>query len=407
MQKNAMGFGFIVSTLWCVVLSSANAVSHRESLVRKSNIVEARQIAAKKCNGLPDLCDLRIDQVTYPASHNAGSGFDGLLYWGSGGAAPSCSIRNHDKSYSEQLEYGIRYFDVDTCYGDKEGEALNCHCGADCGYTGSIKKGLEQIDRWMQSHPNEVALIHFNHNVQKGYEAKIARSIEDTLLKLWPSNAHGKLAMNSFYNTYHYWPKLKDAIQSNERIFILVAEYLYQNMPSKDQGIVLSKGLIASTWGTNPVTSSCSGITQHAKDKCSTSTTFIDLSAFGSYGLCTWEMATICSKWLGEAAFECLKLRKTLGKTVNFLLVDWAEYYSGGESVINKAKFMNEENIKTYLGKSIFFPELTGCSYHSGWFYNYCWKYCPKYGWCWINKYCGKDPDICKKQDYPCYSSCG
>ena len=262
----------------------------------------------------------------------------------------------------------------------------------------------------MQSHPNEVALIHFNHNVQKGYERNISQSIETTLLKIWPPNIPGKLAMSAYYNTHGNWPKLKDAIRPNERIFIFVATELYKYMSLEHKWLVLSYGRIASTWDTNPVIFSCSGITQHAKQKCGVPGafyTFIDLSAFGSYGKCTWDMAETCSSWLGQAAFECYKLREMRDKTVNFLLVDWADHFAGGESVINKAKFMNQKNIKTYLGKSIFFPELTGCAYHSGWFHNYCWKYCAEYGWCWINVYCGKDPNVCKKQDYPCYSSCG
>ena len=100
------------------------------------------------------------------------------------------------------------------------------------------------------------------------------------------------------------------------------------------------------------------------------------------------------------------RLREPMGKTVNFLLVDWIDYYHGEESVINKAKFMNQKNIKKYLGKSIFFPELTGCSYDSNRSGKYCFKYCSEYGWCWVNQFCGDNADICKQKDYPCYSSC-
>ena len=33
----------------------------------------ATGINGTKCNGMEGLCDLRIDQVTFPAAHNAGS----------------------------------------------------------------------------------------------------------------------------------------------------------------------------------------------------------------------------------------------------------------------------------------------------------------------------------------------
>ena len=113
--------------------------------------------------------------------------------------------------------------------------------------------------------------------------------------------------------------------------------------------LVQNDYIIASTWDTNPVTSSCSAITTNAESKCFNYAEFIDLSAFGSYGLCTWNMANVCSKWLGEALDACYEKRKLNGKTVNFLLVDWSDYYSGEESVVNKAKFMNQKNIKKYL----------------------------------------------------------
>lgn len=362
---------------------------------------------AINCNGLSELCDLRIDQATFPGSHNSGAGFDGLLKYGSGILAASCFYRNQDKSFSGQLEFGIRYFDVDTCY--RHNKVVNCHCSGsgDCAYTGSMEKGLSQIDRWMNSHPNEVIIIHFNNNAQNVYRDKIANSLEKVLLKLWKPNSSGTLAMNTHYRTNNWkWPTLGDAIRQNQRIFVFMDNNLSQHIYRLHHWFVRSNGIIGSTWDTNSVSSSCSGITTNAKKKCSRSSDFTDLSAFGSYGLCTWDMATVCSKWLGEAEEECYRLRERKGKTVNFLLVDWIDYYHGKESVINKAKFMNQKNVKKYLGKSIFFPELAGCSYHSGWEGKYCYKYCAKYGRCWVNQYCGDNADVCKKKDYQCHSSC-
>ena len=362
-----------------------------------------------KCNGLQDLCNLRLDQITLPGSHNAGSGFDGALYYWSGAKAASCFYRNHGKSFSQQLEFGIRYFDIDTCY--RGTKAMNCHCtfGRNCAYAGSIEKGLSEINKWMNSHRYEIAVVHFNQDVQNYKVSGIYKSIATSLLKFWKPNTSGKLAMSTYYKNNNFvWPVVKDAISSNQRIFVFMDRKLYQHSLQQHRlWLVKSNDLIASTWGINRVTSSCSGITTNAKKKCSSRATFIDLSAFGSYGLCTWYMATICSKWLGEANEACYNLRVKNDKTVNFLMVDWLDYHKEKESVVNKAKFMNQKNIMKYLRKSIFFPELTGCSFHPVWLDDYCWKYCSEYGWCWINKSCGKDASVCKQQDYPCYSSCG
>ena len=361
-----------------------------------------------KCNGLEDLCHLRLDQITMPGSHNSGSGFDGRLHYSNGIVCSSCFYRNQGKSFSEQLEFGIRYFDIDTCYHNNE--AMNCHCpgggksGKHCGYSGSIEKGLVQIDLWMKAHPSEVIMINFGRDVQGGYQKKIAKSIRTTLLKLWGPSKAG-LKMSDHYRKNHgRWPTLKDAISSNKRIFILMHSNLQRFLLSdywNSKWLLMSNHLVASTWKTLHVALSCSGIVTSAKAKCATRTTFLDLEAIGSYGLCTRDMAKVCSKWLGQAQQACYDKRKTHGKTVNILLVDWVSNYSGYESVVNKAKFMNLKNIANYLGKKIFFPEMQGCSK------NYCWKLCEEYGWCWSNVYCGADEGICKRQSFECNGKCG
>ena len=360
--------------------------------------------SAAPCNGLDDLCDLRIDQATFPGTHNAGSGFDGYLYYGGGGVALSCFYRNQDKSFTEQLAFGIRYFDIDTCY--KNNEAVSCHCNSGiCAYAGSISKAMHQVDTWMRNNVNEVVIIHFNRDIQEGKESNIANSIKSTLLSLWDPNSGGDLLMNTYHGTNRAWPTLGQAITNKQRIFIFMDNRLKSHVPQN--WAYNSNYYIASSWGSNSFTSSCGAITTHASSKCTSTLDFMDLSAFGTAGWCVADMAAICSEWLGEAMEECYKKRITGDRTVNFLLVDWIQYFRGRESVVNKAKFMNEKNIQHYLNRNIFLPELAGCSYHPGWFYWYCWRYCSGYGWCWVNAYCGKDHGLCKRSELSCYGSCG
>ena len=75
--------------------------------------------ATMKCNGMEELCNLRLNQVTLPGTHNSGSGANGRLYHWEGGLAPSRLWRNQQWGFTKQLDYGIRYFDIDTCYVDK------------------------------------------------------------------------------------------------------------------------------------------------------------------------------------------------------------------------------------------------------------------------------------------------
>lgn len=363
--------------------------------------------AATTCNGLADLCDLRINQATFPGTHNSGSGFDGLLYYWIGAPAGSCVYRNQGKSFTDQLSFGIRSFSIDTCY--KDNEVVNCHCGpVTCAYTGSMEKALRQIDAWMKNHTSEVIILHFNRDVQENYEKQIAQGLESLLLSLWdPSSTNNPVMSTYYHDNNNQWPTLSEAIHSRQRILVFMNSDLSQHISSQNW-LITSDDIIGITWGKFRMSTSCSAITKNAKSKCNTSSDLIELSAFASYGLCTWEMARICSKWLGEAQDECYEIRMSSGRTVNFLYVDWAvDYYSGQESVVRKAKFMNQRNIKQYLKKDIYFPEFSGCSFHAGWFGSYCWKYCAGYGWCWINKDCGNNADVCKQQDYPCYSSCG
>ena len=68
------------------------------------------------CNGDVNLCSLKFNQVTFAGSHNAGSGFCGPLRSLGGGLNIPCFSRNQDLSFAEQLDFGIRFFDVDLCY---------------------------------------------------------------------------------------------------------------------------------------------------------------------------------------------------------------------------------------------------------------------------------------------------
>ena len=180
-------------------------------------------------------------------------------------------------------------------------------------------------------------IIHFNRDSQKDYRKQIAKSLEATLLKLWQPTSTRGLAMNTYFKKNQgRWPTLKKAIRRNQRIFIFMDNGLLQYLNGSHDWVVQSNHNIKSSWASFGVlASSCSSITTNAKSKCVSMDSFMSLAAFGSYGLCTWDMAKVCSKWIGEAQEACYQKRKSYRKTVNFLLVDWLDYYSGVESVVN------------------------------------------------------------------------
>jgi hypothetical protein len=66
------------------------------------------------CNGYPELCDRRLDQVVFPTSHNSMSAAD----------IPDWMFPNQNKSIPEQLEDGVRGFLIDAHYGIPVGDKV-------------------------------------------------------------------------------------------------------------------------------------------------------------------------------------------------------------------------------------------------------------------------------------------
>ena len=309
-------------------------------------------IHGMECNGMAGLCDLRIDQVTFPGSHNAGSDED---------VAGSCLWRNQGSNIVQQFISGIRYFDIDTCWHD--GKVKNCHCGDTCHHGSDISTILAGLDYWMKfSFPgfgqvlgNEVVILHFNRDADiSGESAKenIGKSLATILTELWDPNGGGQLTMNNYYkNNNNQWPTLRQAIETNQRIFVFMENGPAKYISPQPDWLVQSNGVMRSSWKSVYVgfIYGCIDIVQPARDKCDTGRDFMELAAFGTHGLCRWDMAWWCSKddGIGDAMEECYTKRQKHGKTVNFMIVDFAvDNYE--TSVIDRAKTMNQRNIQTF-----------------------------------------------------------
>ena len=331
-------------------------------------MLTARGINGLKCNGLEGLCDLRIDQVTFPGAHNAGS--DRHI-------SDACRYRNHESNMAEQFSKGIRYFDIDTCWED--GRVKNCHCNKvlGCKHGTDMSITLNSLDSEMcvlpsnqvyhdevnpsnEDNRNEVIILHFNRDsAVGGSEAdkeKIGKGLAKMLTDLWDPNGNSELKMNNYYKNNNQWPTLRQAIESKQRVFVFMDEGPAKYITPQPDWLVQSNGIIASTWSYLYMFSSggCTAIVSKARDKCDTSESFIELAAFGSFGLtlCIENMAKSCSKEeaIGAAMNECFSKREKHGKTVNILSVDYAVDSKGYEtlSVVDRARTMNEKNIQKF-----------------------------------------------------------
>ena len=138
--------------------------------------------------GRQDLCELRYNQVTWPGTHNSGSGFNGDLIFPNGLSADDCDYRNQNLNYTAQLEFGIRWFDIDLCWvTDEEATPAvsaglwTCHNNA---YGGKVEEILRQVYEWQDTYPTSTEIVSFNFNgdYNRSRSEPIAKALNDLLV---------------------------------------------------------------------------------------------------------------------------------------------------------------------------------------------------------------------------------
>ena len=169
------------------------------------------------CNGSAKLCDLRLDQVVLPGSHNAMSSKE--LGWG----AP-----NQNLSMLHQMERGIRALLIDTHWGipgsyklfghtvnytrtadsssDPARRPYFCHSSCELGAT-PLAPGLHWIASFLSHNPNEVMVVIVEDYV--GADAISAAA------------ADGGLAPYIYTGSTSTWPTLRQMVTSGKRLVML------------------------------------------------------------------------------------------------------------------------------------------------------------------------------------------
>lgn len=116
--------------------------------------------------------------------------------------AGSCWYRSQGQSFTKQLDNGIRYFDIDTCFVDSgrwEHGPWTCHSSA---YGGPIRKMLQQIDEWMRRNPTEVVIIKFGRDTVNSKAQKIGSEILKQVMVRYFNNIGGKSVVSFLLNLY-------------------------------------------------------------------------------------------------------------------------------------------------------------------------------------------------------------
>lgn len=145
------------------------------------------------CNGAPELCGRRYDQVAYVTSHNAMSNSDALFI------AP-----NQSRSIARQLAAGVRGLMLDT-YSFLGGTYL-CHGSCALGAT-SLTTGLSDIRAFLDANPREVVTIIFESYITAAEtQAAFASAGLEPRLHAQPRTAA--------------WPTLAELIALDHRVVV-------------------------------------------------------------------------------------------------------------------------------------------------------------------------------------------
>ncbi|XP_063691193.1 uncharacterized protein LOC134823585 [Bolinopsis microptera] len=299
-----------------------------------------------KVNGISGACNLRLNYFTLAGTHNSGAGANGLLYWYSGLPAPSCLVRNQDKSITEQLELGIRYFDLDLAHisedsGDwwEKGLVLaHCNENIGCAYSHSLKRALLEIEEFMGQNRDEIVLIRFKDHAETSREY-IKKHMANEILSIFRTSS--KVRINPDSN-----PRLGDAITSNKRLLIHTNGGFWMGKPFNSLSQVESfrgGGATSACFSKKEIMDVFKSDWYRVTDDYFP----VQVDWYFTFGLCLWDLAGLCD---GTELHTIVQINRELvheaHRPVNLVLIDYA-----GRGVTRLSEFVreiNEENVKIF-----------------------------------------------------------
>ena len=312
-----------------------------------------------RCNGRSEFCSLGFDQFLFPGTHNAGTG-QSKGSW-------ACAYKNQDLNIVEQLEFGIRFFDLDVIFS----HAFGCH-GLETGHGTSPELGLYQcyglmtsllsdLRRWLDSHPSEVVVLHFG-NIE--YPAETVPALLETLAETFSAQSTS-VKLNAKFKETGSWPSLGEAVAANERVFVFVRDTVgalterdtqyvreIKVKPRETFNITTGPGEVSvlTSYLARDVDGDCVYLLESNAFACDKDaewgTDFLKLSFFSKFGKggtfgteCIHKMARKCNVWPISAVENCT-VREF---RPNFILLDYPNYQSNAK--ITAVQLCQEINI--------------------------------------------------------------
>lgn len=150
------------------------------------------------CNGHPELCDRRYDEVAYVTTHNAMSSEE-----------EGWRLPNQHYRLWRQLEDGVRGFMLDVHPAD-DGAPLLCHGYCNLGAR-PLVDGLTDLRLFLECHPTEVLTLIFESYVP---ESAIEAAFE----------ASGLIRLVHHREAAAPWPTLRELITADERMIVFTAD---------------------------------------------------------------------------------------------------------------------------------------------------------------------------------------
>lgn len=178
-----------------------------------------------KCNGYKQLCDRPVNEVVFASTHNSMSISDYGWLW------PS-----HDGTVTDQLNYGIRGFLIDTHYYDAVDSLSGYFPNANKVEVAAAqalfdKIGVEKKDGLFLCHivcqlgstPLENTLEEYKDFLKKNRHEVIVLIIEDNISTQDTLKAFEDAGLTKY--TYQYnggaWPTMRELIRKNKRLIVM------------------------------------------------------------------------------------------------------------------------------------------------------------------------------------------
>ena len=84
---------------------------------------------------------------------------------------------------------------------------------------GTVINAMIEIENWLDTHPTEIVVTYFGNML--GNVAEGQKELR-TILKTVFNGRDGRVGLNDYWQNHQEWPTLKQAKESNQRVFAIV-----------------------------------------------------------------------------------------------------------------------------------------------------------------------------------------